>query len=75
MTSAPKRRWFQFSMRELLLLIATIACALGWARERKIHSGYWPDDQPVAEVIERMNLTGEKEIQVMSVAGGGKRVV
>jgi hypothetical protein len=30
MTSAPKRRWFRFSLRTLFVVVTVIACWLGW---------------------------------------------
>ena len=34
MTPAPKRRWFRFSLRTLLLLVVLIGIPLGWVGNR-----------------------------------------
>jgi hypothetical protein len=40
MTSAPKRRWFRYSLRMLFVVVTVIACWLGWnlhvVEERKL---------------------------------------
>jgi hypothetical protein len=72
MTTAPKRRWIQFSLRESFLLIAVVACASGWVRERLIHSGQWWDDlRTVQEVLDRMDKEHSSEIQLQYQTGGG----
>ncbi len=36
MTATPKRRWFRFSMRSLLILVVVLAVPIAWvANERK----------------------------------------
>jgi hypothetical protein len=30
MTPAPKRRWFQFSLRTMFVVVTVFACWLGW---------------------------------------------
>jgi hypothetical protein len=58
MTLAPKRRWFRFSLREILLATTAIGCALGWAIERWRH----PYEMTLRQAIEM--LSGTDEIQV-----------
>jgi hypothetical protein len=35
MSESPKRRWFQFSIREVALLVLALGFAMAWYRERK----------------------------------------
>ena len=36
MNETPKKHWPRFSIRELALLVLTIALAIGWYRERRL---------------------------------------
>ena len=59
--SKPKRRWFQFSLRTLLLMMLVFGCGLGWvASERQKNAKLHADIVAIRDLDGHVAIEGRK---------------
>jgi hypothetical protein len=68
--TAPNRRWFQFSLREVALALTALAFAIGWLQERMRHSG--DESMTIGQSMDWLNDRGTEEREVGSQLVGSK---
>ncbi|MFO0882766.1 MAG: hypothetical protein U0894_01020 [Pirellulales bacterium] len=60
-SAPPRRRWFQFSLRTLLLAMLVFGCGLGWLANKRMKSQRaWEPIRAIHGKIAWLEFEGEK---------------